>query len=484
MAKLLSNDTAAKVLRLISSKEMTQSSGVPRDLGAADADPLLFALRVVTRSEAKEVQVYCPDGMPLMYDRYLNYFADSTLTPDIKNADWLSLSGTVTLGTSIYAVFDTEESCVKFSSTEPTEVDGDMPPYIVIGETAETAPSSGKYTVSQYWLGHYAMQYMQDIVAPFSIKSVDGEILMYFPADSLRVNGLDMSGATTGLSLSSEADWYVVTSYTTGLNLYVLMDYTDGYYGKPATSEFGTEAPSSNGEVITIPVLACPDEKIINVQLGAINIDAVRPDGNNTASNCKSLVRSTTDSEFGGNDQTVGLHGFRSATAPQEDPFDTSLTLFSHHFALRESNGTDTDLRWITAAKLAEGVADYISDPENETPVTVEPDLDGTFWEWYDSLTDEEKRFWEKGAGCSVNYGESIGDSNQDEVINLDEKSLKGSWFVEQDLQAKVVNCKELNISEENGTPGYAGNLTVAGTFQYQGKNIHLSNDGLVYWST
>ena len=446
MAKLLSNDTASKVFRLISGKEMTQSSGVPRDLGAADADPLLYALRVVTRSAAKEVQVYAPDGMPLMYDRNYDYFADTSRTRDTKNDSWISLAGAVSPGSTVYAIFKSEEAHVEFSSTAPTEENGELPPYIVVGSTTETAPSSGKYTVEQSWLGSYAIL-QNPRIAPFSLKADGGDILMYYPANSLRVNGLDLSPSTTGLTESSDADWYIVTSYTTGLNLFVLMDDTDGYYGKPSTSEFGTDDPTYSGEIIKIPVLAVVEDKIVNVQLGGIIIDAVRPDGNKGDAIYKSL-ESASGGKFSGNNQTTQVRNFRDGTAPTGTLFDTTDN-YSHQFAVRETDPDgNVDIRWVSDSVLASAVFSQVTQEWD-----IDDQLSDSFNDWYDSQADENKKFWERGEAAQINYGSEIGDSGKAPAIDLDSHILVSNWSVGGIISAEGANFggKQL-VFNEDGT--------------------------------
>lgn len=181
MAKLISNDTASKVLRLISGKEMTQGSGIPRDLGAADADPLLYALRVVTRSAAKEVQVYAPDAMPLMYDSNYDYFADTSLTRDTKNDNWISLAGTIATGNTVYAYFDKESASVKFTATEPTESEGEKPPFVIVGSSTETPAASGKYVVEQSWLGHFAIIDSADKMFPWKVWAGKAQATVAMP---------------------------------------------------------------------------------------------------------------------------------------------------------------------------------------------------------------------------------------------------------------------------------------------------------------
>jgi hypothetical protein len=118
---------------------------------------MLYQLRVVTRDEVQQVQVYAPASMPLMYDIDQGYFADSALTRDTTDADWISLSGVVSPGSTVYAYLDLEFNYVKFTDTEPVESEGVTPPFVLVGTTTETPASSGKYAIDQAWLGHYCL---------------------------------------------------------------------------------------------------------------------------------------------------------------------------------------------------------------------------------------------------------------------------------------------------------------------------------------
>jgi hypothetical protein len=313
--------------------------------------------------------------------------------------------------------------------------------------------------------------------APFAVLTDGTVTLMYVPSGCVTVNGKAFSptGLTEDATLTG---WYVVTSFTSGLKLYVDFSDEDGLSGKPIAASFAASTPYS-GLYLEIPILSYGDGRFTSICKGALHLERTGLDSQGSASTRKSLAK-PGGTGWTDEDHTMELHGFKNASAPDADPFDTEDSV-THHFPVREvSSGGTAELRWMTAANLAKGVADYVSDPDNDAPVT--PDYE-TFWDWYDALTDEEKRFWEKGADYSVNYGSSIGDSSEEEAINLDDKLLKDSWIIEQDLLVKVVNCKEVNITTETGVPGYSGNLTVAGTFNYQGKNIHLGSGGLVYWS-
>lgn len=167
MAKLLSNDTAAKVLRLLSEKQMTQGGGMPRDLMGDDQEPLLYELRAVTRNDVKELQVYAPEDMPLMYDKDAGYFASASLSRDTKNAKWISLSSVVSPGSPVYAYYDESTSYVLFASTEPEPVGSITPPFVKVGTTSVTGD---KVTITQAWIGHYAIASSVETILPWSCR--------------------------------------------------------------------------------------------------------------------------------------------------------------------------------------------------------------------------------------------------------------------------------------------------------------------------
>lgn len=346
----------------------------------------------------------------------------------------------------------------------------------------------GRGTIEQIHMGDVSITEKE--IAPFTLAKSGSDIIMYLPAESIILNGKDFTSEAGGLSESSVSGWYTVTSFeASGLMLYVLMDKTDGQFGKPISPTFGTTPPTHlNGETLTFRILKDSAYGLVNVTNSAIVFDIVRGDGQGVSSTCKSISTSAVDGLFTDENHTIGLHGFRAGTSPDGAVFDAEETGYTHKIAVREVNTAagKTELRWVNDSVVLDKIEEELL--EDEDWITDLTELIGEheafdFWTWYDGLTAEEKRFWEKGADYSVNYGSSIGDSSEAEAINLDDKLLKESWIIEQDLQAKVVNCKEVNISSESGVPGYTGNLTVAGTFQYQGKNINLGNDGLVYWS-
>lgn len=279
--------------------------------------------------------------------------------------------------------------------------------------------------------------------APFSLMTDGTNTFMYVPAKSVTING--KAFAPTGLTAHDLTDWYVVTSFTTGLNLYVVFDDTDGQYGKPISVEFGTSAPS--GRVITIPILAAATDGLVSIAIGAVYHERSSFDGDVACSLYKSIEKATGGG-WTDEDHTEQVRGFRGATAPCGCLLDTADS-YTHTLAVRESDGTCADMRWVTDADMAEAVGkwlvcncSWVCDGGGEGDDFC---LSTDFFCWYDSLC-AGCGFWEQGADNSVNYGASIGCSGGGKVIDLDSRILVDSWGVDCTFSAYTLCTNDLTV--------------------------------------
>lgn len=305
------------------------------------------------------------------------------------------------------------------------------------------------------------------IPKPFDLRLILGEVLMYMPDNSITVNGKDFTAAQTGLTESTTADWYTVTSFTGGLNLYVKMAYADGDVGKPDSVEFGTSAPSWTGEKITLRIFDVIDGVFTPVQFGAITLNIVRGDAQYADTLYKSIAKPSTNAGFTDENNTIGLHGFQNGLAPDGTDLFCSTDIYSHKFGIREfeSDCSVASMRWIDPACVAESVGNYLVDTCSwDCNGGGDFCLDTEFTDWYCGL--EEGLFWEIGGDSTTNYGSSIGSTGSDTLIDLSTPALCGAWeygsFCGGDL------C--------------SANISFSGTLN--GHTIEFcSTDNLVYWS-
>ena len=156
-------------------------------------------------------------------------------------------------------------------------------------ENGATKGFAGSAASSPWEVGAPSTHSERRVNASFSLMTDGTNTYMYVPAKSVTVNGKALT--PTGLTAHDITDWYVVTSFTSGLNLYVVFDNTDGQWGKPISAEFGTSAPA--GKVITIPILAYAVSRLVNLTLGAIYAERPSFDGDGSCSAYKSLEKAT-----------------------------------------------------------------------------------------------------------------------------------------------------------------------------------------------
>lgn len=318
--------------------------------------------------------------------------------------------------------------------------------YAIIKRIAKYYQTDGVGKVEQIHMGD--VSFAEYRMTPFSLATMGTDTIMYLPADSIVVNGKDFTAGQSGLSVSTLADWYIVTGFvSTGLSLYIKMDDTDGQYGKPVSVEFGTSAPSHPGEIIPIRVLKNTSEGLVSVTHGAVILDMIRPDGNKADSKYRSISKTTTNGMFTDEDQTVSLNGFVDCPLVNADPFVTDDSYY-HHFPIREANG-DTGcvtLLWWSAACLAEGIGQYLVDKCSwvcDGGTGNDFCLATDFFCWYDSLCDG-CGFWEQGENYAINYGYSIGNSGACLAIDLDDRVLQGDWNINGDLCVDIVNANHV----------------------------------------
>lgn len=281
--------------------------------------------------------------------------------------------------------------------------------------------------------------------APFSLMTDGTDTFMYVPANSIMINGATFTVA--GLTAHDITDWYVVTSFTSGLNLYINFDEADGQYGKPAAVLFGTSAPP--GRVITIPILAATTEGLVSIAFGAIYHERISFDGDCSCSLYKSIEKAT-GGPWTDEDHTLQIRGFRGATAPSACLLDTEDS-YTHALAVRENDGTNSDMRWVSDADLAEAIGKWLVDNcswvcDGGGGGTSDFCLGTDFFCWYDGLADG-CGFWEQGADNCVNYGASIGCSGGGKVIDLDTRILVDSWGVDCTLCAYSLCSSDLSVA-------------------------------------
>ena len=285
--------------------------------------------------------------------------------------------------------------------------------------------------------------------APFSLMTDGTDTFMYVPANSVTING--KAFAPTGLTAHDLTGWYVVTSFTTGLNLYVVFDSTDGQYGKPTAASFGTSAPS--GRVITIPILAAATDGLVSIALGAIYHERSSFDGDKSTADYKSIEKAT-GGQWDDEDHTSQVRNFRAGTEPSGTLFDTEDS-YSHKIAVRETDGDGkVDMRWVPDSVLATAVYNQVTQEWD-----IDDQLSDSFNDWYDSQAEEDKKFWERGATHEINYGASIGDEAKNMVIDMGYKELIGDWAVRS-------------------------NFHVLGGLSIDYKLLVLNGDGTVTWTT
>lgn len=345
--------------------------------------------------------------------------------------------------------------------------------YSVVKRLARWYDSSGVKQIHQVHIGD--VSFAKNRVSSFSLCMLNTDVLMYVPAKSIIVNGKDMVGSN-GLTAASITDWYVVTSYSSsGLNLYIEMDDTDGQFGKPITATFGTAEPTHTGEIIECNILKNGSGGFVNVQLGALVIDNVRPDGNDADSLYKS-VEKATGGVFTDEDHTLQVRNFRSGTAPSGTLFDT-LDSYSHSLAVREVDPDGkVDMRWVSDSVLADAVFDQVTNTWD-----IDQQLSDHFNDWYDAQDDADKKFWERGADETINYGSAIGDSNKVGTIGIDDHGLFGDWSVGNlDAGNNQISAGKVVISSGNTN---LGDLEVAGEISVAGKRLQFNQDGTVTWT-
>ncbi len=335
--------------------------------------------------------------------------------------------------------------------------------YMIIKRIARYYQVSGTGMIEQIHMGDVSFSEIR--MAPFSLARLGSDIIMYLPPGSIMLNGKDFTSDQTGLTAASMIYWYDVTSFLSStLNLYVKMDDTAGQFGKPVGVEFGSSAPTHSGEIITIKVLGYTSEGFYNVTHGAVVLDIVRPDGNKSDSHCVSIAKATTDGNFTDEDKTIGLHGFQTPVTPSGTIFDTGDSC-THHVALREADGTDTKLKWLSDASLLAAIKQELLDDEDWKDDLGIYDCDCTydFWTWYETVSDGD-RFWKQNADEGTNYGASIGDTSKFKVIDLDVRMLCSSWGVGGSLDV--------------GTDLYV----LGTTLSVNGKTLVFNQDGTVTW--
>ena len=279
--------------------------------------------------------------------------------------------------------------------------------------------------------------------APFSLMTDGTDTFMYVPAGSVTINGKEFS--PSGLTAHDITDWYVVTSFTAGLNLYVVFDNTAyAQSGKPLSAEFGTSAPS--GRVITIPILAASTDGLVSIAYGAVYHERPSFDGEVASSCYKSIDKSSGGGGWTDEDHTLQVRGFRNGDAPNSCLLCTGDSVF-HALGVREFDGCSADMKWVTDADLAEAVGQWLvcncSWVCDGGGGSSDFCLNDDFFCWYDSLADG-CGFWEQGENYAVNYGSSIGNSGACLAIDLDCSVLQGDWDINGDLCVDIVNSNHV----------------------------------------
>lgn len=291
--------------------------------------------------------------------------------------------------------------------------------------------------------------------APFAVLTDGTVTLMYVPAGCVTVNGKAFSptGLTEDATLTG---WYVVTSFTSGLKMYVDFSDDDGLYGTPIAASFADSTPYS-GLYLEIPILSYADGRFTSICSGALHLERTGLDSQGDSTTCKSLAKPGSSGGWTDEDHTMELHGFRSNTAPSGTIFDTDDS-YSHSFAVREYDGLNAELRWVSDATVLAAIkADLLEDSEwltdlNEA-LSIAIDWD-YFWTWYDALDPAKRRFWEKGDGYSENYGTSIGSDSSTMVIDLSNKRLTsgtirvdwGYYALYDSTEARTVEWNEAKL--------------------------------------
>lgn len=202
-----------------------------------------------------------------------------------------------------------------------------------------------------------------DPLRVWKTMDIGGVIAMYMPTNSIVVNDKDFTALQTGLTAIGvgSPDWYSVDSFkTSGLNCYITYENgtAQNQPGKPLSVEFGTVAPS--GKVVTIPILAYDaTQGLYSLRHSAIRYERTSFDGDLPLSKWKSISRPYDDGDWDDEDHTVGLNGFVTPLALDEDPFAETPDR-DQHLAVREQLvGNDgAHLRWYNLRTLISSLKD------------------------------------------------------------------------------------------------------------------------------
>lgn len=169
---------------------------------------------------------------------------------------------------------------------------------------------------------------------------------------------------------------------------------------------------SVKASAFSVPFFVSDDSTPIQGDMRYASVDG--RDGDPPFNSSLQIVGDATGTAY------IQVSGFRTAVAPA-DPFATDT--YTHHFCMRETDGTYTSTKWYDFDTFIDALK---SDLLNDSTFleSLSTSVFSYFYDWYDALDTAEKKFWEKGADHTVNYGSKIGNSLKTEVINLDSQLL------------------------------------------------------------
>jgi hypothetical protein len=319
--------------------------------------------------------------------------------------------------------------------------------------------------------------------APFSLMTDGTKTLMYVPAYSLKVSEQDIT--PTGLTAHDIADWYDVSSFTSGLHLFIKLSDNDGEAGLVQSASFGATPPS--GKFVDVLILEYVSGVFYQRHSGQVIYNQIALDSDGAASTMRSISQVGGTGVLGTCNFTLEVTGFRAGTDPSGCLLDGEDS-YTHKIGVREHDGTCAEMRWVDDSDLAEAVGNWLVDNcswvcdggcSDEFCLTTE------FITWYCGLdpapfledADLCGKFWERGEDACVNYGSAIGDSCQNEVIDLDGKDLVGAWTAESSLGV----CGNLTV---NGCAYFCYIDTVnISACQWNGIFFDFcTTNGIVYW--
>lgn len=302
----------------------------------------------------------------------------------------------------------------------------------------------------------------------FSVARLNGDSVMYIPANSIVINGVDytanaISNGGTAITSTSITDWYKLNSGNF-YNIYIKMtDSTDGY-GQVANVYIRETAPTEDGELITIPLFDPTLRR--SYQTGSIFKEFIRTDSYNTQSTGtrRSLDLSITDGEHTG-DRTMQLRNFKYADVNQ-GALDGSEG-YDYSFITREllNSNDSADIKYVTYAALSSSIAESII-------------ISDTFTDAVTSIVYEELsgNYWEQDADYTINYGSSIGNAANTMVIDLSGKILKGNWEVDGNLIPTTSDTYNLGADNKIWIDGYIQNVYTSNLYGIANADISIQN--------